>query len=166
MILHFILSYTGYGRRWQDWQVLWCSGEQHKEWMESFHSTSLNYHYSADDCWVSCCFCCLETKDLWLCSQRCLVTVVTVTLYTALNRHLNIYLVEMPTSASESIVEVTKLQNTILEPSEVAMSQSLDTSCTKPSGMLSCFPMCLLMTYYQSRIYRELPCSLPTGLTL
>ena len=64
--------------------------------------------------------------------------------------HFNIYLVELPTSASESIVEESKLQNTTLEPSEVAMSQSLDTSCTKPSGMLSCFPMCLPMTYYQS----------------
>ena len=67
--------------------------------------------------------------------------MVTVTVITAINAHFNIYLVELPTSASESIVEVTKLQNTTLEPSEVAMSQSLDTSCTKPSGMLSSFQM-------------------------
>ena len=77
-------------------------------------------------------------------------TVVTVTVNTAINAHFNIYLVELPTSASESIVEVTKLQNTTLEPSDIAMPQALDTSCTKPSGMLSCSPMCLPMTYYQS----------------
>ena len=76
--------------------------------------------------------------------------MVTVSVNTVINVHLNIYLVELPTSGSKSIAEVTKVQNTAMEPSEVAMSQSLDTSCTKPSGMLSCFPMCLPLKYYQS----------------